>query len=400
VSLTAQDVVDEIRQVERILASPPPEAVAALERFDPDRAAMVLLAPFSASPGIGDRPSYGGRRKSWVTLEDKTVCDALFDAADVTRPPALLVAPERRALLATSDRLDQGAGVVWSGDARDGFNGAGEFVRWIRADRPAADVTEAVEHFAVACDRVRVAPFVEGIPCSIHGFACDDGIAALRPVELVNLRPPTGGRLHYAGAATYFDPPPNDRDVMREAARRIGARLVDQYGFRGAFTVDGILGADGWVPTELNPRFGAGLGYAGVAMPDVPLDLLHHIVVAGDGQGVSAPELEEVLVTGGDAHRWGGGWSNTTTRFDDNDSTPIVFTAHGTKCRRAEHEEPPDAELLTGPGAGGGFLRINLEPERTPVGNSVAPRIQAALKFADEKFGTAFGAREPPINVR
>ena len=45
--LTARDVVDEIRQVERILASPPPEAVAALERFDPDRcrhgAARALL---------------------------------------------------------------------------------------------------------------------------------------------------------------------------------------------------------------------------------------------------------------------------------------------------------------------------------------------------------------------
>ena len=96
VRLTARDVMDEIRQVERILASPPPEAVAVLERFDPDRTAMVLLAPFSASPGIGDRLSYGGRRASWVALEDKTVCDALFDTADVTRPAALLVAPERR----------------------------------------------------------------------------------------------------------------------------------------------------------------------------------------------------------------------------------------------------------------------------------------------------------------
>lgn len=398
--LTAHDVMDEFRQVERILASPPTEAIAALDQFDPDHGALVVLAPFSVSAGVGARGAYGGRRQGWVTLEDKTVCDALFDAADVARPPAAIVAPDGPALLAASDLLDQGAGVVWSGDARDGFNGGGVFVRWIRADRPATDVVEAVEHFALACGRVRVAPFIEGVPCSIHGFACDDGIAVLRPVELVNLRPPTGARLRYAGAATFFDPPAADREAMRDAARRVGTHLVEHHAFRGAFTIDGILGMDGWLPTELNPRFGAGLGYVAAALPDLPFDLLHHIVVAGDGHGVSAADLEALVVPGSDERRWGGGWSTTSARFARTESTPITFAHDGTTCRRAADGGVPDGELLTGPGAEGGFVRITLDPDRTPIGPSVAPRIVAALAFADDELGTAIGPLSAPIAVR
>ena len=47
---------------------------------------------------------------------------------------------------------------------------------------------------------------------------------------------------------------------MREAARRVGAVLRDEVAYRGAFTLDGVATVDGFRPTELNPRFGAGLG--------------------------------------------------------------------------------------------------------------------------------------------
>jgi hypothetical protein len=65
--------------------------------------------------------------------------------------------------------LDLGRGTVWAGDARDGFNGGGEYVRWIRHE-VSVDVDEAVTFFAARCDQVRVAPFVEGLPCGIHGW--------------------------------------------------------------------------------------------------------------------------------------------------------------------------------------------------------------------------------------
>ena len=49
------------------------------------------------------------------------------------------------------------------------------------------------------------------------------------------------------------------REEMREAARRVGEQLRAEVEFRGAFTLDGVATADGFRPTELNPRFGAGL---------------------------------------------------------------------------------------------------------------------------------------------
>ena len=53
-------------------------------------------------------------------------------------------------------------------------------------------------------NRVRVMPFLEGVPCSVHGIVLPDGTAALRPVELVTLR--RGTDLVYAGCATFWDP--------------------------------------------------------------------------------------------------------------------------------------------------------------------------------------------------
>jgi len=57
----------------------------------------------------------------------------------------------------------------------------------------------------------------------VHGIVLPDGVASLRPVELVTLR--HGHELHYAGCATFWDPPVSIRDQMRDAARRVGVRI-------------------------------------------------------------------------------------------------------------------------------------------------------------------------------
>ena len=70
--------------------------------------------------------------------------------------------------------------------------------------------------------------------------------------------------------------------------------LRERVDFRGVFTIDGILSARGWVANECNPRFGAALAYTRGLLPDAPLDLVHHMVIAGDGGAVTARDLEEV----------------------------------------------------------------------------------------------------------
>ena len=68
--------------------------------------------------------------------------------------------------------------------------------------RSASNAEEAVRHVAAHCDRVRVMPFLDGGPCSIHGIVFPDHIAASRPVEMVTLR---RGRGTGAGSSTFAD---------------------------------------------------------------------------------------------------------------------------------------------------------------------------------------------------
>lgn len=86
--------------------------------------------------------------------------------------------------------------------------------------------------------------------------------------------------------------------------------------------------------------------------------------------------------------------------FGRTETLAVVFTDDGHTCRRADEHEAPHAELLTGPSAEGGFIRVILDPTRTPVGPSVAPRIVAALAFADANLGTTIGPLTAPIPVR
>lgn len=151
-------------------------------------------------------------------------------------------------------------------------------LRWVRR---VEEVEEAAAFLGARCDRARVMPFLEGIPCSIHGMVFPGGVASFRPVEMVTLRQPGSGSLRYAGAATFWDPPLADREAMRDLARRVGEGLRERVGYRGAFTVDGVLTAEGFRPTELNPRLGAGLAMIPGDLPELPVTLLDRVLVEG-----------------------------------------------------------------------------------------------------------------------
>jgi hypothetical protein len=318
----------------------------------------------------------------------------LFDVSGVPHPPSVVAPVDGRALDDACARIDQGSGTVWAGDAREGFNGGAEYVRWVRNEESRAS---AIEFFRTRCDRVRVAPFVDGVPCSIHGFVTASGVAVLRPVELVTLRLDNERGLRYAGAATYFDPEPDDRVAMRAAARRLGTHLRERVDFRGGFTIDGICSADGWTATECNPRGGAGLGYLGACVPELLGGLMQRAAAAGGLGTLDTNTIEELVVTRADAQRWGGAWTPTEAVWSETITTPIVGDEHG--YRRAREGEDADATMSTGPGPAGGFVRFEPVPERTPAGPSLAPRAVAALGFADDELGAGIGPLGPAPNV-
>jgi hypothetical protein len=240
-------------------------------------------------------------------------------------------------------------------------------------------------------------PFLEGIPCSIHGLVFPDDIVTLRPVELVTLRPRTGAKFLYAGAATYWDPGDADREYMRDVARRVGEAFRSQVG-TGTFTVDGVMTEDGFRPTELNPRFGAGMTVMARGLPDLPLILICQALQGGEALDYRPRELEAMLVQGADTHRYGGGW--TTMRKIEQESREHPLARTGGDYRLASPWEPADATLLIGPSNIGGFVRFTPDPTRTPRGPSIAPAVIAAFALADREFGTGLGPLTSAEEIR
>ncbi len=283
---------EELRRLDRTTRGLPREVVAAIDAFDPDHRGVWRGSPFLTSDEpIDGRVVLGGRPAAFVALEDKLVAEQVWAACGVPTAPHRVVPVQRAPLLEATEALSGPLGAVWSGDARDGFNGGADFVRWV-TDEASADA--ALAFFAERCDHVRVMPFLDGVPCSIHGMVLPDGTAAFRPVEIAMLRDPAATTFVYGGLSTFWDPPVADRAEMRSVAKRVGAHLAAAHGYRGAFGVDGVLTADGFRPTELNPRFSAGFTALATVAPEL-LQLLQDNLLAGRTTGVTVPDVESLV---------------------------------------------------------------------------------------------------------
>ncbi|WP_395658879.1 hypothetical protein [Nocardioides sp.] len=385
-------VTDELRLHDRLLHHLPEPAAAAVEAFDPERRGVVLASPFVSTdePVLG-RPVTGGRPRAWLALEDKLRADATWAAVGLPAAPSRIVDLDEDDLAAATRELSGPLGAVWAGDARDGFNGAGNYVRWVRDDR---DARTARAFFAPRCDRVRVMPFLDGVPCSIHGIVLPDGTAVLRPVEIAVLRNSAHRTFVYAGLGTSWDPPAADRAVMRAAARRVGEHLRAEHGYRGAFGIDGVLTADGFLPTELNTRMSAGATTAAEVAPRF-FALLQANLVAGVDTGVTVADVE-ALVPRMDAERAGKVVAiGEGMRVGGAYSYPVDFD--GTAFRRSGHETGNVLEIADTPT--GFFARVEPCVALAP-GRRLAEVTAALLRFVDAEYGAGFGPLEVPPDLR
>lgn len=374
--------MERIHVADRILHEPTSEMVAAIETFDPTGDALVVATFLSTAPHLVGRPTVSSRRPEWLALEDKVVVDAFWDRAGIARQPSRVVTLDE-AGRAASD-LDRGDGTVWAADARDGFHGGATQTYWVSDD---LSRDRAVAGLASVCDSVRVMPFLEGVPCSIHGIVLPDGVAVLRPVEMVTLR--RGHEFVYAGCATYWDPDPIAREQMRAVARRAGDRLREEVDYRGTFTVDGVVASGGFWPTELNPRFGAGIMTIARGA-GIPMVLVNDLIVGGHDIGRTATELEDDVVEHGDARRGGGTWQGGLDVATVLEAEPVQYR-NGTWAW-ARSGDPVDARVT----AGAGFVRCLYDQASTPIGPSTAPRAAAFWDFAAAEFAVDTAGLTPP----
>ncbi len=360
--------MEQIHFGDHTLADPPAAVVAALDRFDPDRQALVVGTFLATVAELAGRPLVAHRRPEWVALEDKVVVDAFWDRAGIERQRSSIVelADAQRAAAA----VDRGHGTVWAADARNGFHGGAHQTYWVTDD----DSRErALSGLRPVCDRVRVMPFIEGIPCSIHGIVLPDGVAVLRPVEMVTLR--RGTQFVYSGCATYWDPAPVLREQMRDAARKAGRLLADEVGFRGTFTVDGVAADDGFWPTEVNPRFGAGIMTIARGS-GLPMVMINDLIVGGHDLGRTAVELESAVIEHADERRGGGTWRGGLPHDLDVIGRPVAYDD-----QRGWSWAGPDDEIAGRVTAGSGFVRCIYEPAVTPTGPSTGALATAFWDF-------------------
>jgi hypothetical protein len=375
-----------------------PTVVAAVERYDPERTGVWWMSPVTPNVELVGRRVLGGRPPGQAALENKVLVDEMLDAISADHPASASCPATYDALMAATEDVLARSGadeVVWAGDNRDGVNGGADYVRWIRTEQHAA---AAAAFFAANCDRVRVSPFLEGVPCSIHGIVLPDGVVVLRPVELICLRRQDVGRFVYAGMGTSWDPAQADTEAMRSLARTLGGYLQQRHKYRGAFGVDGVLTAEGFVVTELNPRFSGGLTRLAAVAPQAQLELVQVNALLGRDVDRPAAAIENAALEQLD-----------TNRFVDvvgMSATPATGTVQlrvraGRRRLEVAEAKRGVGSVQWGPSGNdvGSFLRLTIDSGVVARGDRSAPYGAMLFEFADRMWGTGLGNVTLPRDV-
>lgn len=390
----SDNIVQAIHAGQRLLSNLPRHAKEALDLYDPSKEAMVVGTFLHEQATVAGRNALAYRKPEWLALDDKTTIDAVWDRIGVKREPSEVVSVDKNAILAANKRLDTGGGVVWSSDSKEGINGGATGVRWIRS---AADIDKALEYYQEHCDRLRIMPFLEGIPCSIHGLVFPDYVAAFRPVEMVVLRKQDSSEFFYAGTATFYDPAPADREAMRKTAKQVGNALRDMVNYRGLFTIDGVMTEKGFRPTELNPRSGAGIQPLLKGLPDFPLELIAQAVISGSDSDFKPKDLEKLIVQTADEQRGGGTWRALPAILPQIDKRPIKLVESGWQW--ADDGEDNAGTVTAGPGPLGSFVKFS-PTNSIPVGKSFGSLACDFWRFIDDNLGSNIGQLEAAKSVR
>ncbi len=407
------DGVRDMHSAAEAFQEPPPKIIEIVDRWDPDRKARAIGAITAVAGSLVGRETFGARPQAWADLEDKLAIEAVWDEAGIEVAPTIQVeVDDPDALLAAHRELGSEQGTVWAGDNRSGWHGGGRGTFWVPDEGAAATMGSRLDSY----DLVRVMPFVEGIPCSMHGMVVPDGrgdgaVAVFRPTEMMILRSRAETRLVYGRSSTFWDPADADRATMRDVGRRIGEVLWRRVGYRGAFTVDGILGAGGFVPTEVNTRYGAALGFEMETMAGPPLDLffIHLAVVEGLLDGLDPDALQRWVTANLDRHRRAaafvdidaspGSERTMVIHRSPTPGGPLTVTEHEPAPAGAAVDVEPDrvaqdrvAQVRWGTARGGGMLMIDLGPS-IPKGPSTAPLLVEIIDAVDRHWGLGI----PPL---
>lgn len=391
--VTANSTMAGFRAADAAFENLPADVTGWVDQLDPDHQAVVLAAPFGGRPEVAGRAVFGDRPPEWIAIEDKMTVDTIWQATSTPHAPFRLIDLDHLAVSHAFSDLDRGDGIVLAGDNKEGWHGGGEYVRWVRT---AGDIDSVLADFGERSDRARAMPFLEGIPCSVHGLVVPHRTLTFRPVEMIILRKPDSATFQYAGMATGWDPSEGDRAAMRSAANRVGEYLRDAFDYRGAFSIDGVMTVDGFLPTELNPRLSGGFSMHAGAIDDLPLGMINRALVNGHTLDIDWDALETAMVESADAQRRG----RCFMPLDHHVEAPATMRVRWNADGWVEDDEAGTAKISVGHGVTGSLLLFAPDPGAIPVGPSLAPLVAQAVAFANDHMGVNTGQLQPAPEVR
>jgi hypothetical protein len=396
-------MVERMQDNNRELHDLPPWVIAELDDWEPNREANVIVS-FTADGGeVGGRPVFGGRKPEWAALEDKIQIRELWAQAGITTAPdRVVVIDDIDALLAAHAELGTRWGTVWAVDNDNGWHGGGVGTHWVPTTERA---TELAAELADKHRRVRIQPFLEGVPCSIHGMVLAGATLAFRPCEMIVLLDEINHSFTYSRAATFWDPTDDARADMRTTARAIGDALRAAVDFRGVFTVDGVLTTDGFRPTEVNPRFGAALPprLPTAGGEQIPMFFTHLAAVTGHLDDFDPGRLEALLLDRLDENRAGTAFMFTPGPPEDGDQQAAIagdLSDHGVSNLRIATDEE-DATVIANVNWGtnnAAGLAMIFFTDALPIGPPVAPVVVAIRELLDERWNLGLDTVRPAFD--
>lgn len=355
---------------------------AQADAFDPRREATLLFPDPLDPPEWGTRHRDGHRSPMLRVLENKTVVDSVWDAIGVRRAPSIVTdLPADLATLGLS--VDAGAGVVCAVQSPHGTPSAGgDGIHWWHSKPPArADV-------AAKGTRVRLMPMLVGLPIRLHGLVTGQDAIAFPPLELVAPIRVDRGTFLSVGAV----PTLPDHDELLAATGRAGEVLRGRLGYRGAFSIDGVLTAAGFRPTDLNTRLTSAMEAAPSALR-VRLHLAN--VLARDGVDVDRETLSALaqnIFGAPQTYTLYGAAGSANDRPRD-----VLVRWRGDRLVVA-YDDQIHGRLAITPSLRGWLLTATLQRSNLPAGplNRLAPQI---FELSDAILGTDFGDLMAPDDL-
>lgn len=397
---TVPDMMDAIRLEEQILGNLPDWVLEQVQMFDPVHEAHVVGNIYSGHEWIAGRKTIGYRPKSWQALEDKMIVDKLWDQAGVRRAPSRIVTLSEcsfdvlwKSIVPT---YDLGSGTVWVGDNKNGWHGGAKMLRWVR-DRKDAEL--AFDFFVASCDVIRVMPFMDGIPCSIHGWVFKHKTIGLRPCEMLIFQREGISQLTYSGASTNWKPTETHRKEMVESVVKVGDHLRDTVGYRGSFTMDGVMTVQGFMPTELNPRFGGALNRMSASLRNLPLYLMHLCTVEDPDISIDPMSFRRLIVDAAEQNPIIRGMYLLEGLYGlDSDECTVVRNEVG-QWQEADETSTNPCTIRLGAATAGTFIFVDVPEGHVPLGESAAPILSSLFTFAGQHWSLSIPTMIPSSNM-